>query len=193
MLSTTMVFNNTIQIMTMSLSQPKYWPQPALCRGAELSNLKINHMIKVRCWEALPDGSAFGIFLQIKPHVNDYLENHPELTSGPRARYTCCMLGHQEDKIRPAVVIHCPEPAYARRADELVRKSLEWRAFKAQNPLFLLMTAARAPSRIGPEGYGSGTVLVQTPEEFPSLFGTAISFQSEQSQPVAPDHAATLG
>ena len=150
-------------------------------------------MTKIRCWEALPDGSAFAIFLEIKPHINEYLENHPGLASGPRARYTCCMVGHQEDKTRPAVIIHCPEPAYLRKADNILRKSDEWRAFRVNNPLFLLMTAARAPSRIGSEEYGSELVLVQTPELFPSLFGTAVSFYSEQPQSIAPYHAATLG
>jgi hypothetical protein len=176
----------------MSLSQQKFWPNPASSRGRELTSLRVNYVTKIRCWEALLDGSAFTIFLKIKPSINEYLENHPDLANGPRARYTCCMVGHQEDKIRPAVIIHGPESAYMRRADTIVRKSLEWKAFKEDNPLFLLMTAARAPSRIGLE-YGSESVLVYTPEVFPSLFGTAVSFHSEQLQSIAPYHAATLG
>jgi hypothetical protein len=187
------VFDNRLQVMKMSLSQQKFWPDPTSSRGRELTSLRVNYMTKIRCWEALLDGSAFTIFLKIKPSINEYLENHPDLANGLRARYTCCMVGHQEDKIRPAVIIHGPESAYMRRADNIVRKSLEWKAFKGDNPLFLLMTAARAPSRIGPEEYGSEPVLVHTPELFPSLFGTAVSFHSEQLPSIAPYHAATLG
>src|SRR6266480_5757548 len=134
------VSDNRLQIMTMPLSQQKFWHNPASSRGLELTSLRAKYMIKVRCCEALPDGSAFHIFCKIKPFINECLEAHSEWASLPRARYTCCMVGHQEDKIRPAVIIHCPDPAYLKNVDKAVRKSNEWREFKADNPLFLLMT-----------------------------------------------------
>jgi len=110
------------------------------------------------------------------------------------------MVGHEEDKIRPAVILHCAQRAYCKMADRILRTSDEWRSFIARYKLFLLMTAARAPSRIGNDGHGLEDVLVRRHKASTSrheaslnLFGAAISFYSENSDLIPSHHTSTLG
>ena len=185
-----------------------YWPDPDLSLGLELTPLATSPQVRrifvqtIRCWTALQAGPAYQIFdTQFKPQLNMYLENDPALIMGPRARYTCCMVGRSEYKICPAIILHCAEESYCRMADKIIRSSPEWKIFKKSNPLFVLITAARAPSRIAQETSShhedeagdDQQVAVISHEPVHRLFGTSISFQKSGHSPSPMGSIATLG
>ncbi|KIW10600.1 hypothetical protein PV08_11564 [Exophiala spinifera] len=184
-----------------------YWPDPDLSRGLELTPLAASPKVTrsfvqtIRCWTALQAGPAYQIFVtQFKPQLNIYLENDPDLMLGPRARYTCCMVGRSEYKIYPAIILHSPDESFCRKVDKIIRSSDEWKIFKKSNPLFVLITAARAPSRISPgtsphdgDEAGDDQVTVISHEPAHRLFGTSISFQKSGPSPSPMGGNATLG
>lgn len=168
-----------------------HWPDPDSSRGRELAPLSTRYGNPKRCWETLPDGLAFQKYLEIKPDLLGYFEHHPKLMRGPDVGLSCCMVGRDKDFVRPAIIIHCEVGRYRETAATIIKAGDEWKRFKKDNPLFLLLRGPRAPSLLALRR-ADGDSLALYSEQIPFRF-CGLSIISFPDREASSPSVATLG
>lgn len=104
----------------------------------------------MRCWDTLlGDGTAFAAFMGVRSSILDCLENHPKLNQAEKtfaAGLTCCLVGSEPKAVNPAIVVHCEDEPYRKRAMKVINRQHWWRSFECKHPSFILLTSRRAPT-----------------------------------------------
>jgi hypothetical protein len=192
----TIQLHSSPQALSGSSMTSKYWPDPDQSRGFKLTpplkRLGL-HGFTLRCWEARFNGSAYQTYSsQIQNHIEKCMDAHRDLSGGPKARHTCCMVGTREDKIRPAIAIHSWDKTHCSTARSMIWRSDEWQDFHRDNPLFLLLTAGKAPTRLAVVGR-DGDSDVYSHDLRKGFIGSRIHFSTSDKIVAHHRGVATLG